>query len=54
VWATAVGVARVRAVETAREQPLFRDPPALAFAAAGGIGPGAPPPRRADEVARRR
>ncbi|MFB0633063.1 class I SAM-dependent methyltransferase [Streptomyces sp. AB3(2024)] len=54
VWATAVRVARVRAMETAREQPLFRDPLALAFATAGGIGPGAPPPPRADEAARRR
>lgn len=54
VWATAVGVARVRAMETAREQPLFRDPLALAFATAGGRGPGAPPPTRADEAARRR
>lgn len=54
MWATAVGVARVRAVETAREQPLFRDPLALAFAAVGGIGPGAPPPPGADEAARRR
>ncbi|RSN06481.1 hypothetical protein DMB42_24650 [Nonomuraea sp. WAC 01424] len=35
----------------AREQPLFRDPPALAFATAGGIDPGAPPPPRAEEVA---
>jgi methyltransferase (TIGR00027 family) len=41
-------------METAREQPLFRDPLALAFATAGGIGPGAPPPPRADEAARRR
>lgn len=55
VWATAVGVARVRAMETAREQPLFRDPLALAFATAGGRGPGAPTPRDAeDEAARRR
>ncbi|QFY12993.1 SAM-dependent methyltransferase [Nonomuraea phyllanthi] len=54
VWATAVGVARVRAMETAREQPLFRDPLALAFATAGGRGPETPPPPYADEAARRR
>ncbi|MFG1650330.1 class I SAM-dependent methyltransferase [Micromonospora sp. NPDC049275] len=54
VWATAVGVARVRAMETAREQPLFRDPLALAFATAGGRAPGTPPPPHADEAARRR
>ncbi|WP_406135316.1 SAM-dependent methyltransferase [Streptomyces sp. NBC_01089] len=56
VWATAVGVARVRARETAREQPLFRDPLASAFATAGGIGPGLQSPRadEADEAARRR
>lgn len=45
VWATAVGVARVRAMETAREQPLTRDPLALAFATADGIGPGRRRPR---------
>ncbi|MEU6540511.1 class I SAM-dependent methyltransferase [Streptomyces sp. NPDC047000] len=54
VWATAVGVARVRAMETARERPLFRDPLARAFAAAGGIGPEVPSPPPADEAARRR
>ncbi len=54
VWATAVRVARVRAMETAREQPLFRDPLALAFATAGGFGPETPSPARADEAARRR
>lgn len=32
VWATAVGVARVRALETERENALFRDPLAQAFA----------------------
>ncbi|MFC1420848.1 class I SAM-dependent methyltransferase [Streptacidiphilus cavernicola] len=54
VWATAVGVARVRALETAREDPLFRDPLALAFATAGGFDPSAPRPERGDEAARRR
>ncbi|MHA6763388.1 class I SAM-dependent methyltransferase [Streptacidiphilus sp. PAMC 29251] len=54
VWATAVGVARVRALETAREHPLFRDPLALAFATAGGLGPESPLPQRGDEAARRR
>jgi len=54
VWATAVGVARVRALETVREEPLFRDPLALAFATAGGRGPTSPQPDRGDEVARRR
>lgn len=34
VWATAVGVARVRALETERENALFRDPLAQAFATA--------------------
>ncbi|KUO09903.1 class I SAM-dependent methyltransferase [Streptomyces sp. DSM 15324] len=53
MWATAVGVARVRAVETARENPLFRDPLARAFAAAGGLGP-SPGPLPGDEAARRR
>jgi len=33
---TAVGVARVRAMETARPEPLFRDPYAAAFVAAAG------------------
>ncbi|MFE7016938.1 class I SAM-dependent methyltransferase [Streptomyces sp. NPDC057651] len=54
VWATAVGVARVRARETAREDPLFRDPLALAFATAGGVGPDSPPPERGNEEERRR
>lgn len=54
VWATAVGVARVRAMETAREQPLFRDPLALAFATAGGRDPATPSPPGVDEAARRR
>ncbi|WP_369382767.1 class I SAM-dependent methyltransferase [Streptomyces sp. cg36] len=52
VWATAVGVARVRALESARENALFRDPLAQAFAAAGGLWPSAPLPD--DEAARRR
>ncbi|MFH8220911.1 class I SAM-dependent methyltransferase [Streptomyces sp. NPDC018057] len=52
VWATAVGVARVRALETEREDALFRDPLARAFAAAGGLWPSSPPP--GDEAARRR
>ncbi|MFD7203203.1 class I SAM-dependent methyltransferase [Streptomyces sp. NPDC059893] len=54
VWATAVGVARVRARETAREDPLFRDPLALAFATAGGVGLDSPPPERGNEEERRR
>ncbi|MFH9552096.1 class I SAM-dependent methyltransferase [Streptomyces sp. NPDC017435] len=54
VWATAVGVARVRALETARENPLFRDPLALAFATAGGVGPGSRLPERADEAEQQR
>ncbi|MEZ0089524.1 class I SAM-dependent methyltransferase [Streptacidiphilus sp. EB129] len=38
VWATAVGVARIRALESARgEAALFRDPLAAAFATAGGL-----------------
>ncbi|MDQ0790841.1 methyltransferase (TIGR00027 family) [Streptomyces sp. B3I8] len=53
VWATAVGVARVRARESARENPLFRDPLAQAFAAAGGVWPSSPP-LPDDEGARRR
>lgn len=53
VWATAVGVARVRARETERQDALFRDPLARAFAAAGGHGPSAVPPP-GDEAARRR
>ncbi|MFJ8477387.1 class I SAM-dependent methyltransferase [Kitasatospora sp. NPDC094011] len=52
VWATAVGVARVRALETEREDALFHDPLARAFAAAGGLWPSSPPP--GDEAARRR
>ncbi|MFC6599994.1 class I SAM-dependent methyltransferase [Kitasatospora paranensis] len=53
MWATAVGVARVRALETEREGALFRDPLARAFAAAGGLWP-SPPPLPDDEAARRR
>ncbi|MEU2021314.1 class I SAM-dependent methyltransferase [Streptomyces sp. NPDC016469] len=53
VWATAVGVARVRALETEREDALFRDPLAQAFAAAGGLWPSLPP-LPDDEAARRR
>ncbi|MEV8564606.1 class I SAM-dependent methyltransferase [Streptomyces sp. NPDC051322] len=52
MWATAVGVARVRARETERENALFRDPLAMAFAIAGGRGPDSVPPR-GDEAARR-
>ncbi|MGW3340686.1 class I SAM-dependent methyltransferase [Streptomyces sp. NPDC001009] len=52
MWATAVGVARVRALETGREDALFRDPLAQAFATAGGLWPSSPPPD--DEAARRR
>ncbi|GHE97243.1 class I SAM-dependent methyltransferase [Streptomyces fumanus] len=55
VWATAVGVARVRALETERENALFRDPLARAFATAGGLWPSPPPrPDDGDEAARRR
>ncbi|MFE1950010.1 SAM-dependent methyltransferase [Streptomyces sp. NPDC059524] len=53
MWATAVGVARVRALETAREDALFRDPLARAFAEAGGLWPSSPP-LPDDEGARRR
>ncbi|MFG2965946.1 class I SAM-dependent methyltransferase [Streptomyces sp. NPDC048288] len=53
MWATAVGVARVRALETARENALFHDPLAKAFAAAGGLWPTSPP-LPDDEAARRR
>ncbi|MEU5045375.1 class I SAM-dependent methyltransferase [Streptomyces griseorubiginosus] len=53
MWATAVGVARVRALETERENALFRDPLAQAFAAAGGLWPSSPP-LPDDEAARRR
>lgn len=53
VWATAVGVARVRALETERENALFRDPLAQAFAAAGGLWPSSPP-RPDGEAARLR
>ncbi|MGW3360759.1 class I SAM-dependent methyltransferase [Streptomyces bungoensis] len=52
VWATAVGVARVRAMETQREHALFRDPLALAFATAGGLRPDSAP--RGDEASRQR
>ncbi|MFJ9774343.1 class I SAM-dependent methyltransferase [Kitasatospora sp. NPDC101157] len=53
VWATAVGVARVRALETEREDALFHDPLARAFAAAGGLWPSSPQ-LPDDEAARRR
>ncbi|MES4827468.1 class I SAM-dependent methyltransferase [Streptomyces anthocyanicus] len=53
MWATAVGVARVRALESEREDALFRDPLAQAFAAAGGLWPSSPP-LPDDEAARRR
>ncbi|QFZ72157.1 SAM-dependent methyltransferase [Streptomyces fagopyri] len=52
VWATAVGVARVRALESERKNALFRDPLAQAFATADGLWPSSPPP--GDEAARRR
>ncbi|MCK7624484.1 class I SAM-dependent methyltransferase [Streptomyces sp. RS10V-4] len=52
MWATAVGVARVRALETERADALFHDPLARAFATAGGLWPSSPPP--GDEAARRR
>ncbi|MEV0938688.1 class I SAM-dependent methyltransferase [Streptomyces phaeochromogenes] len=54
VWATAVGVARVRALETERENALFRDPLAQAFATAGGLWPSSSPPLPDDEAARHR
>ncbi|MDI5973295.1 class I SAM-dependent methyltransferase [Streptomyces sp. SL13] len=53
VWATAVGVARVRALESERADALFRDPLAQAFAAAGGLWPSSSP-LPDDETARRR
>lgn len=53
VWATSVGVARVRALETERANALFRDPLAQAFAAAGGLWPSSAP-LPDDEAARRR
>ncbi|MEU6050645.1 class I SAM-dependent methyltransferase [Streptomyces xanthochromogenes] len=53
VWATAVGVARVRALESERENALFRDPLARAFTTAGGLWPSSPA-LPADEAARRR
>ena len=53
VWATAVGVARVRAQETERENALFRDPLAQAFATAGGLWPSSAP-LPDDGAARRR
>ncbi|MGX1675420.1 class I SAM-dependent methyltransferase [Streptomyces sp. NPDC055400] len=53
MWATAVGVARVRALESERENALFRDPLAQAFATAGGRGLSSPP-LPGDEAARRR
>jgi methyltransferase (TIGR00027 family) len=42
----------VRALESEREDALFHDPLARAFAAAGGLWPSSPPP--GDEAARRR
>ncbi|MFF2428402.1 SAM-dependent methyltransferase [Streptomyces mirabilis] len=55
VWATAVGVARVRARETRRVNPLFLDPFAEAFAAAGSLPVDGKPPRApVDDAARRR
>ncbi|MFE1795086.1 class I SAM-dependent methyltransferase [Streptomyces sp. NPDC059517] len=53
VWATAVGVARVRALESEREDALFRDPLARAFATAGGLWPSSPS-LHDDEAARLR
>ncbi|MFK4148920.1 class I SAM-dependent methyltransferase [Streptomyces sp. NPDC004065] len=53
MWATAVGVARVRALESERDNALFHDPLARAFAAAGGLWPSSPP-LPDDEAARRR
>ncbi|WP_051707085.1 MULTISPECIES: class I SAM-dependent methyltransferase [unclassified Streptomyces] len=54
MWATAVGVARVRALETERANALFRDPLARAFAAAGGMWPSSPAAAADDEAGRRR
>ncbi|MFG3280448.1 class I SAM-dependent methyltransferase [Streptomyces sp. NPDC048111] len=54
VWATAVGVAKVRALESQRENALFRDPLAQAFAAAGGRWGESSPSLPDDEGARRR
>ena len=51
VWATAVGVAWIRALESRRENALFHDPLAAAFAEAGGRplpDPAAPAPDPAD------
>ncbi|NEB80669.1 class I SAM-dependent methyltransferase [Streptomyces sp. SID14478] len=53
MWATAVGVAKVRARESERADALFRDPLAQAFATAGGRGPSSSPPPD-DEADRRR
>ncbi|MFJ9690690.1 class I SAM-dependent methyltransferase [Kitasatospora sp. NPDC101183] len=53
VWATAVGVARVRALESDRDDALFRDPLARAFAAAGGLW-SSPAPLPDEEGARLR
>ncbi|MFD0304546.1 class I SAM-dependent methyltransferase [Streptomyces sp. NPDC127119] len=53
MWATAVGVARVRALESEREDALFRDPLARAFATAGGLWPSSPS-LPDEEAARRR
>jgi len=53
VWATAVGVARIRAMESRREQALFHDPLAAAFAVAGGLSL-QPSTVQRDEAARRR
>jgi methyltransferase (TIGR00027 family) len=55
VWATAVEVARVRALESERHDALFHDPLARAFAAAGGRWPAsAPLPDAPDDAAERR
>jgi methyltransferase (TIGR00027 family) len=50
---TAIGVARVRAAEARRPDPLFDDPYAAAFVAATGAGTSATPAEVATEEQRR-
>jgi O-methyltransferase involved in polyketide biosynthesis len=51
VSTTAVGVAMIRAAESARRDRLFEDPLAADFAAASGWDPPAPSPERRARVA---
>lgn len=44
----------MRALETERENALFRDPLAQALATAGGLWPSSSPPLPDDEAARHR